>query len=531
MEYPALTLNSTRANRIAATAGKASNFAIALGMFALALSWLLVFNALRVDWATNPQYSYGWFVPLLALGMFRLRWTTRPEPEPAAQAGLALAFGAASLALLLPIRLVEEANPEWRLIQWVHAAAMVLLTLCWLYYSGGPAWARHFAFVVCLLLVAVPWPVPLEIVFVQNLMQVVAAITVEAVGLFNIPAVQHGNIIQVSTGLVGVDEACSGVRSLQTALFVCLFLGELYRLSGSRRCLLVILGFVIAVICNIGRTCFLVCSAAQRGLEGMHLIHDAAGNLALVATLLAIAGVGLLLKPRRIVQESKPVPVSSRARPRVLSVRAVAVMLAWTATSEFATQLWYRLHEPSLKENARWTAVWPETPERAQAVPVDSAVVAMLRCNEAKAGTWQDGAGNDWQAFFFRWAPGRNSAQLASSHTPEICLRGIGYRLVSDLGIRNLPLPNLELPFHQYVFNKEQVQLHVFYCRWEDQRRVETSGPGPREDGSKMSRLAAVLAGRRHHGQQVLEVTVKGPDTSEEALAAFARALPGIVRQ
>src|SRR5260370_3911257 len=122
---------------------------------------------------------------------------------------------------------------------------------------------------------------------------------------------------------------------------------------------------------------------------------------------------------------------------------------------------------------ARWTAVWPEPTEMTLALPVASSVVAMLRCNEGNAGTWRDGTGNRWQAFFFRWEPGRNSAQLASAHTPEICLRSIGYQMTTDLGIRNLELPNLELPFHQYIFSREQAQLHGFYSPWARQRRAD----------------------------------------------------------
>jgi len=87
------------------------------------------------------------------------------------------------------------------------------------------------------------------------------------------------------------------------------------------------------------------------------------------------------------------------------------------------------------------------------------------------------------------------------------------------------------LPFHQYIFSKEHVQLHVFYCRWEDQRADETHPATLREDNSKFSRILAMLAGRRHRGQQVLEITLKGPDTSQQALAALAHELPHIIRR
>jgi exosortase len=501
---------------------------VTLGVSALALCWVLVFNALRVDWSTNPQYAYGWFVPLLALGLLLFRWTTRPEPARPLRIGLVSAIALGALALQLPIRLVEEANPEWRMIQWVHAGQTVVLTLCSLYLAGGGAWARHFAFVACFPLVAVPWPVPLETLFVQNLMRVVAAITVEAVGLINIPAVQHGNLIEISSGLVGVNEACSGVRSLQTAFFVCLFLGELYRFSWSRRGSLLLLGFIIAVLCNVGRTFFLVASAARHGLGSMDSMHDTAGGVVLVTTLLLIVGLAHLL---RRPQPNQPLPEPQRASPNVLPLRATAGVLAWILAAEVSTELWYRLHESNAVENSHWSAVWPGGPDHTATVPIDSTVLAMLRCNVGKAGVWEDGIGNRWQAYFFRWSAGRNSAQLASAHTPDICLRGVGYELTSDIGVQNLSLPNLELPFRQYVFTKGHTQLHVFYCRWEDQRLAQLQPAVLREDGSQLSRLEAVRAGRRHLGQQVLEITVNGPATSEAALAALANELPRIIRK
>lgn len=494
-------------------------------LLGLAAGWLLVFNVLRADWATNAQYYYGWFVPLLALGLFRLRWPSRPAPLPPRNSTLLALAATTALALLLPIRLIEEANPEWRLIQWPHALQMVFVTCCFLYYAGGWAWLNYFAFPVLFLLVAVPWPVPMEHHFVQDLMRVIAAITVEIVGLFNIPAVQHGNVIQINVGFVGIDEACSGVRSLQSALFVCLFLGELYRFARTRRLLLICLGFLIAMMANLGRTVYLVWSAFHHGMERMHAVHDMAGQVVLVVTLIGIWAISQVLRGKQSPSPGPaPVAINARALPARLAVRA----LVWVVMAELSTQAWYRLHESRALPNARWTADWPQSPRPSQTVNIDDTVTAMLRYNEGREGLWEDIDGNKWQAFFFRWAPGRNSAQLASAHTPDICLKGVGCRLVTDLGIQELAVNGLHLPFHQFVFDRGGDVLHVFYCRWEDAITgpVDTS----HDDGGKMSRLRAVLAGRRHLGQQVLEAIVSGPETPAQGLAAFRSQLPQLIR-
>jgi exosortase len=527
MQPSDLVLESTAGGTGEASRSRPGKAGMVCGLMVLAVCWGFVFNGLRVDWATNPQYGYGWFVPLLALGLFRLRWNTRPAAAPAQAGREPAVLAACALAALLPIRLIEEANPEWRLIQWAHALEMVLVTFWCVYYAGGRPWVRHFAFPVCFLLVAVPWPVPLEQAFVQNLMRVVAGLTVEAVGFLNIPAVQHGNIIQISSGLVGVDEACSGIRSLQTAFFICLFLGELYRFAPARRLWLLLLGFGVALACNVARTFFLVWSAARQGLDRMHAQHDAAGRLVLVITLACIWGVAWWLKRSR---PPAPVRPAGEATGRIPPGRVVVGAMIWILAVEAATEAWYRAHESKALENAHWSIVWPDAQSNAVPVPIDPSVQATLRCNEGRAEVWQDAAGCQWQAFFFRWGPGRNSAQLAGAHTPDICLRGVGYELTHDLGPQLVPVDGLQLPFHQYVFSRGHLPLHVFYCRWED--RLAMQQPEDlREDGTKTSRLRAVLAGRRHLGQRVFEVAISGPGNSDEALAALRSQLPRMIRK
>jgi exosortase len=500
-----------------------------LPLVGLAAGWLLVFNALRADWATNAQYYYGWFVPILALGLFRLRWGLRPAPMSAWNPHFSTVGAIALLVLLLPIRLIEEANPEWRLIQWAHALQMIVLTFCLLNYAGGWSWVRHFAFPVCFLLVAVPWPVPLEQNFVQSLMRVIAGITVELVGLFGIPAVQHGNIIQINAGLVGIDEACSGVRSLQTALFICLFLGELYRFAWSRRIVLIFLGFLVALLANLGRTFYLVWSAFHHGMDRMHAVHDLAGQLVMVFTLIGIwlVSQGLRRRASKSLPSRSPDPLPSIQAVHAVPAWCAISVLVWVVMAELATEGWYRAHEASAVPNRKWLVSWPQSPMRAQTSKIDDSVTAMLRYNEGQEATWQDNLGNNWQAFFFRWAPGRNSAQLASAHTPDICLKGVGCRLTSDLGVHFLEVKGLKLPFKQYIFDRGGAPLHVFYCRWEDEiNHVDTSY----DDGGKLSRIRAVLAGRRHLGQQVLEAIVSGPATADEGLATFESQLPQLIR-
>src|SRR2546421_11530437 len=87
---------------------------------AVAALWLWLFSNLQVDWSLNPQYNYGWAVPFLALLMFWFRWQRRPVASPATKSRSKARWAAWTiLLLLLPIRVVEESNPDWRFFWWV----------------------------------------------------------------------------------------------------------------------------------------------------------------------------------------------------------------------------------------------------------------------------------------------------------------------------------------------------------------------------------------------------------------------------
>jgi hypothetical protein len=43
--------------------------------------WLVLVADLSQRWATNPEYSFGWFVPVLCAYLFFVRWRIRPPAE------------------------------------------------------------------------------------------------------------------------------------------------------------------------------------------------------------------------------------------------------------------------------------------------------------------------------------------------------------------------------------------------------------------------------------------------------------------
>lgn len=229
--------------------------------------WALACGNLSVHWSANPIYSYGWLVPVFGLYATVARWKTRPAPGKSTPAGrLIVWIGALAF---FPTWIFAQPNPDWSLVAWMLSAEAVAMTLGAIGMAGGWVWVRHFAFPMCFIFAAVPCPHVIEVPMTVGLMRWVAAFTVELLNVAGVAAVQHGNVIEVRSGLLGVDEACSGVRSLQAALTASLFLGELFRFNLLRRVSLLAIGLLVAVVTNVGRTFFLAWSASRDGLASV----------------------------------------------------------------------------------------------------------------------------------------------------------------------------------------------------------------------------------------------------------------------
>ena len=117
-----------------------------------------------------------------------------------------------------------------------------------------------------------------------------------------LPLGREGNIlIMPDHGRVGVEEACSGIRSLTACLFAGCFLGAVFLRPLWKKSVVVVSAGALALGMNFMRSLFLTgwaCGHGTRAIEGP--IHDAAGYAVLaftVAGLLCL--VALLRRPAR----------------------------------------------------------------------------------------------------------------------------------------------------------------------------------------------------------------------------------------
>lgn len=491
---------------------------------AVAALWAWLFFHLHVEWSLNPQYNYGWGVPFLALLLFYFRWQRRPPPAfPARNEAMIRLSMAVTLGVLFPIRVIEEANPDWRLLSWVLALCVVDFSLLSIYRAGGVSWLKHFAFVVCFPLAAVPWPVPFENIVVQTMMRAVAYVAVEIVGWFGVGAYQIGNVIQLRNGFVGVDEACSGVKTLQAGIMVALVLGELLGLRWRRRLALLVLGCGWVFVCNVFRATALVFVAANNGLDALARWHDTIGTAAL---LLGMAGMLFLAWLWKAESPSQPSALASPGPGRILSAQWAA--LTWLVAVFVGTEIWYRSHERQLIERPPWQVAWPASNDTVTPLPIPDSTRVILHYDEAKTAAWEEPRGVRWWTFFAHWKPERAALQLVRSHSPEICLPAIGRTFRSARSEVAVQAGPVALVFRSYEFEQNGRPLFVFVCIQEDKRVA--SMPGAAEEWNLGGRLRAAWEGKRNLGQRLLEIAVSGLDDFTQASEALSKTVREILR-
>ena len=510
-----------------ARSGLIFGWPFALALLAFLALWLEVIHQLSSEWSLNPQYGYGWTVPFLAAWLFYQRWQERPAPLPVAGLvrGLTIILAILAALLFFPARLVAVANPDWRMISWTMALLAVVLSLAALFLAGGWPWLRYLAFPVLFFLVAVPWPVQFEQMVVQSLMRADTAITLQILNLIGTVAVRHGNVIELSTGQVGIDDACTGVRSLQATFMVALSLGEFYRMRIGRRVLLVVAAAVLAFVCNIARTLILCEVAATSGIPAIHRWHDPAGFTILFICLFGLWLLSLWLKP-----SLGPATRTHRVeRSSFAGIGWSSGLLVWLLLAEVATATWYAPARSEAITQKTWNVTWPSSELDYRREPIPDAVETLLRYSDGGAATWRSADERRWMMYSFHWLPGRTAALFVKNHRPDICLPASGLTMEQESGVRLLSVNGVNLPISSYRFDDNGRPLHVFYCYWDGRSSYREEAAAAAEDWTARGRLRAAWQGKRERGARMLELAVWGYDDDPTALAALNQELRKIV--
>lgn len=513
--------------------------ALAAGSLLLIASGVLLLRPLARFWSESENYAYGWGVPLLAAFLFYERWRCRPAPAPGREpAGRQMGLVAVAwAATCLAGRLVLETEPGSRPLLWLAATLWAGALLAWAGLLGGRPWLRHFAFPILFLLAGLPWIFGFEFLLVQELMRLNAAGVAGALHLLGISARAAGNTITLSTGQLGVSEACSGIRSLQAALMMALFFGEFYRFGWRGRVGLVIAGAVLALAGNFARMLYLARRGATEGVAVVEAAHDSTGWTILAVTVLGLWLVCLAARPKAVPLFFATWSVDPLAR-RAALVWALSIFAA-TLTAEAATQAWYAFRESSAPHYPAWSVAWPMEAPDFQLGVLPDIMRNQLHADETSAATWNDGNGWRWEGLWIRYRAGAEGKVVFESHNPGLCLPAAGWRpLTATATSFSFCTNGVDLAAQAQSFANPAGTTHVFWIPYLDggvRAGADRSGD---LYGHTLSALADgefpwlddVWRGCRRVDAETLELAVTGPPHMADATAAFRKLAPQLVQ-
>jgi len=270
-----------------------------------AILWMYggILSSLVRQWASDDNYSHGFFVVPLALYFaWERRADLKAAPLKPSIAGVVLV--AISLAILIAGLLGAELFLTRISLLGVLAGAVL--------YVWGRRHLRILAFPLAFLALMIPLP---AIIFNQIAfpLQLLASRAGELViGLAGIPVVREGNVLQLPSRTLEVAEACSGIRSLVSLIMLAVVLGHFTERRIGRRLLLALAAVPIAILANAARvagTGLMSELVSPEAAEGF--LHTFSGWL-----LFVVAFIGLVAVQRSMAESVTAPAPSSGVRSR-----------------------------------------------------------------------------------------------------------------------------------------------------------------------------------------------------------------------
>ena len=199
---------------------------------------------LAADGWNDPNASHGLLVPPLAAYMaWKRKHLTLSIPVAPDLRGMAWIVGGCMVLL------VGKVGAEF----FLSRISLVVLLAGLIHTFWGKQRLRTLGFPLLLLATMVPLPVIVFNHLAQPLQLFASEVSTKLAQFLGVSVYTEGNVIQLATTTLGVEEACSGLRSLSALIVMALLLGFVVCRRPVARVLLLVLTFPIAVFVNVLR--------------------------------------------------------------------------------------------------------------------------------------------------------------------------------------------------------------------------------------------------------------------------------------
>ncbi len=452
-----------------------------------------------VEWRNNPDLSHALFTPVLFLILLHESRTRGPWRWLPASAWVT---AATALTLTAGLGLMAAAGLFAAALDWSHAlvgfllaAALAVLLLAALLGLAGErvrVCPLNWPAVAALALWPLSAPIPPGTYtrLTSHLQLWVTGVVLHLLNLLGVPAVQTGNVITLTHTSVGVEEACSGVRSLMACVVAGLFFSATLVRRPAARGLLLVLAAPLALGMNLVRS-FTLTLLANAGVDISGAWHDLTGFAILGVTAALLGGLALLL-------ESREPPVSTPAA----GPASAPGWSGWLPPSGLAlagvlvTALVLNTHPVTTAATA--TAI--AGPDLAAIVPAQSPGWEVVTTDDLHRFTSTLATNHLIQRNYVRrtpdvlvqitiylawWPAGSVPVSLVESHTPEACWPGTGWvQQPTPTRTVTASVAGRELPAATYLFfkNTQAYPQHTWYWHLNAGRPIQQiNALSPRE--------------------------------------------------
>jgi len=490
--------------------------------------WLLVLLGawtlhLLPQWLRNPDLSHGLFTPLVFIILLheaRARGTARYLPTSKIWTAVIGLIGATGLFLLAGAGLYAAAL-EWNhsLVEFLLAGALcALLTAAWLTAALDRVrllpfnWPAAMSILVWAL--SAPIPPGTYTRLTQQLQITVTGGVLFSLNLIGVAASQDGNVIDLAHTSVGVEEACSGVRSLLSCVFAAFFLSAVISRRPAKRAILILLAGPLAIGMNFFRS-LLLTLLANDGIDIRGRWHDLTGFGILAVTAALLAGLAVWMErsgrgpagstQREKAEESSPLtppPVAgiqpdpslpaSRSSSSGNGTTSAERLVAGTLALSLATLVFFVVHtQPTHHRKEPAPDLWallPASPPgwevstRTDLYRFSSQLQTDILAERTYTRTEPRGT-FQVTVYLAYWPAGQASVSLVAAHTPDACWPGSGW--VEDPTQHrsiSLAVGGVNLPEAQFrSFKLDTFPQNVWYWHLFDGKPIEGKVGSPRE--------------------------------------------------
>ena len=174
--------------------------------------WPILYR-MGVQWATDDNMGHGFFVPLFAgYVVWQRRNELIAEPRKPNILGLAVVVFAGLLSLVATLG-VELFTARFSFVVALFGTVL---------YLGGTRWIKILLFPLLLLLFMIPIPAIVYSALTLKLQTLASELGEFMISAVGIPVLRQGNTLVIPSQTLDIAEACSGIRSLMTLLFLAL---------------------------------------------------------------------------------------------------------------------------------------------------------------------------------------------------------------------------------------------------------------------------------------------------------------------